>query len=296
MAQRFVRFGVLLAVASIALGVAAVDSVGAPLSVSGPLSTAQFDGIVGARRIGPVFPEFARGEFVGSRSVLLVESDALSVMEALVGRARERGFQRLPDENNGSCVENQYGLPDDPLPPDRAAFSCVARYGRSDNVALRIELRVCRACPDLVSVATVSLRRQATTNLSPIEGLEVIGSTVQLSTDALRSIEWPPNASLQRPGFPVVKGARLAVPVIDNSNLCTATWVAVLRIDRNLADVVAAYETRLIGADGQVQMIDLRGGRTVRQTTSGNATLTVVAGGNLRHPWMLASACDPTVD
>jgi hypothetical protein len=267
----------------------------ASASSSDQLAARQFQGVSGTRQIGPSFPEIQAKKQVGTRSVFLVETDARTAMTAFVERAGQLGFMRLPNTSGGFCGSAPYGPPTDTPAPGEARVVCGGRYGRPDNTTVSIDMTVCESCPDPESTAIVVLEKSPVTDLSPMTGLEPISTTLSLPADTLRSVRRPTDATLALGNFPMVKGARLAAPLLSESSLCTFTWVALLKIAHNPVKAFKAYANQMFGGPTPPVTASI-GGHRVTQRSDPNALLTLLDGGSLKHPWMLASACDPTVD
>jgi hypothetical protein len=270
--------------------------VAAVATTADTLSTEQFRGVAGTRQIGPEFPHFAGREQTGSQAIYLVETDARSAMDALVERTRQLGFLQTPAFSPGLCSSAPYG--DDPTTPGtgEARVLCRGRYARADRVIVLIDVTVCESCPDPTSTASVAIDRSPQKGEGPIPPLESISTTLDLSAAARRSVLRPTNASLVPTGFPQLRAARLAVPVVSTSDLCADTFTAALRIDGSPTRAFAAYSAQLFGTGRPALDRAIRRGRRLMQRSDGRARLTLLEGGTLRHAWMLASQCDPLLD
>jgi hypothetical protein len=264
-------------------------------AASTSLSANQFQGVAGTSQIGPSFPDFAGKQQVAVRSVFLVETDALSAMNAFLDRARDLGFMQLPNMSSGYCTGAPYGPASDAPPPGQARVLCEGRYGRPDGTLVTINIDVCESCPEPQSTAIVVLDKAKVRDLSPIIGLEPISKTLALSPDVLRSVRTPTNETLRLGEFPTVKHVRLAVPVLSETSLCAITWVALVRVHGNPATAFKVYEAQMFGNTGQGRSYT-RGSRRLTQRSDPEMLLTLVEAPTLRHPWMLASRCEPTLD
>jgi hypothetical protein len=267
-------------------------------AVPSDLSTEQFKGVAGARQIGPEFPTFDRRTPTGAQAIYLVETDALTAMNAFVERARQLGFLQLQYMSPGYCVSTPYGPNNRVAAPGEARVRCEAQYGRADGTGLTIQIWVCESCPDPDSTASVAIAKAGGKGVGPIPGLEPISTTLGLPADSLRSVLTPTDASLAQAGFPVVKGTQLAAPVFAESTLCALTWVAPLRIVRDPAHAFDVYTKHMFGSRNTAQSVKTSGGRQVTYHFDARTQrrLTLVRGGTLRQPWMLASECERTLD
>jgi hypothetical protein len=119
-----------------------------------------------------------------------------------------------------------------------------------------------------------------------------------LAADALPSVLAPTDASLAQAGFPTVKDTRLAAPVFADSTLCALTWVAPLRIVRDPEHAFDAYAKHMFGSRHTAVSVKTSGSRQITYQFDANTQrrLTLVQGGTLRQPWMLASECERTLD
>ncbi len=125
-----------------------------------------------------------------------------------------------------------------------------------------------------------------------------MSTTLGLPADSLRSVLTPTDATLAQAGFPVAKGTRLAVPAFADSTLCALTWVAPLRIVRHPARAFDVYAKHMFGSRKTAQSVKTSGRRQVTYQFNPRTQrrLTLVRGGTLRQPWMLASECERTLD
>ena len=265
-------------------------------SSSDHVSTQQFRGVAGTRQIGPEFPHFTGREKTGSQAVYLVGTDARSAMGALVDRARALGFLKTPGFSPGSCSSAPYGS--NPTNPARgeARVLCEGRYVRADGTMAVIDVTVCESCPAPTSTASVAIDPSSLTGAGSIPPLESISTTLDLPAGARRSVLAPTDASLIVTGFPQIRGARLAAPVLSASDLCADTMTAAFRITGDPTHAFDVYSEQLFGTGRAPKPIALRGGRRVTQRSDPDARLTLVEGETLTHPWMLASECNPLLD
>jgi hypothetical protein len=263
------------------------------------LSTEQFKGVAGVRQIGPEFPVFEHRMRTGSQAIYFVETDALSAMNAFIERARQIGFLKAQDFSSGFCATAPYG--DTRVAgPGEARVGCGGRYARADGTGMTIDVWVCESCPETNSTASVAItKKSGLTGVEPIPALEPISTTYALSPAARESVLTPTDATLVQAGFPVVKGTQLAVPVFADSSLCAITWIAPLRIQRDPTHAFDVYATNMFDSPSKrATTIKISGGREVTQQADpdGLRRLTLVQGGTLRQPWILASECERTLD
>jgi hypothetical protein len=262
------------------------------------LSTEQFNGVAGVRQIGPEFPVFDRRTRAGSQAIYLVETDALSAMNAFVERARQVGFLKAHDFSSGACVNAPYGG-NRVAGPGEARVWCSGRYARADGTGVTIDIWVCESCPEPNSTASVAItKKSGLTGVEPIPALEPISTTYEVSPDARDSVLTPTDATLSQAGFPVVMGTQLAVPVFADSSLCAITWIAPLRIEQDPKHAFDVYATNMFDSSKRAKTIKISGGREVTQQSDpdGLRRLTLIQGGTLRQPWILASECERTLD
>jgi hypothetical protein len=264
-----------------------------------PLSTEQFKGVTGLRQVGPEFPLFDSRTPSGSQAIFLVETDARSAMNALVERARQIGFLKADGFSNGFCNSAPYGPNNRAAGPGEIRVGCSGEYAKADGTRLTIQIWVCESCPDPNSTASVAIVKDSgMRGVAPIPGLEPISATFELSPDARRSVLTPGDATLDQGRFPSVKGAQLAVTVSDDSTLCAITWFALLRVRRDPRHAFDVYASNLFDSSEGAKTIKVSGHLQVTQQSDrhGLQRLTLVQGGTLRQPWLLASRCEPTLD